>query len=92
MYRQQYQPLVRFLHRTVWDVERAQDIAQEAFARAEELYQEQLAYFEAHSGRAAELLKTGDSPPPQGLPENELAATAVVVSALLSFDGCVIKR
>lgn len=34
MYRQQYQPLVRFLHRKVWDAERAQDIAQEAFARA----------------------------------------------------------
>lgn len=34
MYRQQYQPLVRFLHRTVWDAERAQDIAQETFARA----------------------------------------------------------
>ena len=28
MYRQHYQPLVRFLHRQVWDAERAQDLAQ----------------------------------------------------------------
>ena len=34
VYRQTYTDLVRFLHRLVWDADRAQDLAQEAFARA----------------------------------------------------------
>jgi RNA polymerase sigma-70 factor (ECF subfamily) len=34
IYRSSYAPLVRFLHRQVWDEERAHDLAQEAFARS----------------------------------------------------------
>ncbi len=34
VYRRTYSDLVRFLHRFVWDADRAQDLAQEAFARA----------------------------------------------------------
>ena len=34
VYRSTYAELVRFLHRKVWDSDRAQDLAQEAFARA----------------------------------------------------------
>jgi RNA polymerase sigma factor (sigma-70 family) len=34
IYRGTYRALVRFLYRRVWDVERAEDLAQEAFARA----------------------------------------------------------
>ena len=34
IYRSSFQDLVRFLHRKVWDVERAQDLAQEVFVRA----------------------------------------------------------
>lgn len=34
VYRSTYQELVRYLHRRVWDVDRAQDLAQEAFVRA----------------------------------------------------------
>ena len=34
VYRRWYEPLVRFLHRQVWDEERAHDLAQEAFARS----------------------------------------------------------
>jgi RNA polymerase sigma factor (sigma-70 family) len=34
VYRTTYTALVRFLYRKVWDVERAEDLAQEAFARA----------------------------------------------------------
>jgi RNA polymerase sigma-19 factor, ECF subfamily len=34
VYRTTYQELVRYLHRKVWDAERAQDLAQEAFVRA----------------------------------------------------------
>lgn len=34
VYRSTFPDLVRFLHRKVWDLERAQDLAQEAFVRA----------------------------------------------------------
>jgi len=34
VYRATYRDLVRFLHRKVWDAERAQDLAQETFVRA----------------------------------------------------------
>ncbi len=34
IYRTTFRALVRFLYRKVWDVERAEDLAQEAFARA----------------------------------------------------------
>src|SRR5256886_13799133 len=34
IYRSTFPALVRFLYRKVWDVERAEDLAQEAFARA----------------------------------------------------------
>jgi RNA polymerase sigma-70 factor (ECF subfamily) len=34
VYRHTYPALVRFLYRKVWDAERAEDLAQEAFARA----------------------------------------------------------
>jgi RNA polymerase sigma factor (sigma-70 family) len=34
VYRSTYAELVRFLHRKVWDPDRAQDLAQEVFARA----------------------------------------------------------
>ncbi len=34
VYRATYGELVRFLHRKVWDVDRAQDLAQETFVRA----------------------------------------------------------
>ena len=34
VYRHTYAALVRFLYRKVWDTERAEDLAQEAFARA----------------------------------------------------------
>lgn len=34
VYRSTFPDLVRFLHRKVWDMERAQDLAQEAFVRA----------------------------------------------------------
>src|SRR5436190_16064275 len=33
-YREMYEDLVRFLHRKVWDPDRAQDLAQETFVRA----------------------------------------------------------
>src|SRR6266849_4539232 len=34
IYRTTFRALVRFLYRKVWDAERAEDLAQEAFARA----------------------------------------------------------
>ena len=57
-----------------------------------DLYAEQLKYFSGDASRAAEFLKTGDSPLGKNIPANEVAATAVLVSALMSFDACVMKR
>lgn len=34
LFRSSYEDLVRFLHRHIWDADRAQDLAQEAFVRA----------------------------------------------------------
>lgn len=34
MFREHYQPLCRYVHQHVWDLDEARDIAQEAFARA----------------------------------------------------------
>ena len=34
VYRSSFEELVRFLHRKVWDIERARDLAQEVFVRA----------------------------------------------------------
>ena len=34
VYQSSYQELVRYLHRRVWDLERAEDLAQESFVRA----------------------------------------------------------
>ena len=34
LYRTAFPELVRFLHRKVWDIERAKDLAQETFVRA----------------------------------------------------------
>ena len=34
VYTETYSDLVRFLHRKVWDIDRAQDLAQEVFVKA----------------------------------------------------------
>ncbi|HEV7402888.1 MAG TPA: DUF1553 domain-containing protein [Chthoniobacteraceae bacterium] len=56
----------------------------------EQLYREQLAYFQAHPQEAAALLKAGKSKPPAATPE--LAASAILGQVLLNHDACVVKR
>src|ERR687887_575077 len=60
VYRTTYRALVRFLYRKVWDAERAEDLAQEAFTRA----------LEQLTPRDREVLLLWDS----GLSYDEIAA------------------
>ena len=55
------------------------------------LYGDQLTYFQANKGRAAQLLKVGDAPIDAALDANKVAAFTIVVSAVLNFDECVLK-
>ena len=60
------------------------------------LYDEQLEYFETDPDRAGKLLATGKLPLAElaGTEEatTRLAATSILVSALISYDECVTKR
>jgi DNA-directed RNA polymerase specialized sigma24 family protein len=53
VYRATYPDLVRYLHRKVWDEDRARDLAQEAFARARRRL------VEAHAGLEARHVARG---------------------------------
>ena len=56
------------------------------------LHAEQLELFRRDVSKAEALLKTGDSGRDAKLPAAEVAAAAVLVNSLFSFDGCVMKR
>jgi hypothetical protein len=56
----------------------------------EQLYREQLTYFQAHPREAEALLKTGKTKAPAATPE--LAAAAILGQVLLNHDACVVKR
>ncbi|MCH2376464.1 MAG: DUF1553 domain-containing protein, partial [Planctomycetes bacterium] len=56
------------------------------------LYNDQHAYFEANSEQAKALLETGEATIDETLPQTPIAALAVVASALLNYDECVMKR
>ena len=56
------------------------------------LYEEQLAYFEQEKAAAEKFLKTGDAAVDKSLPQARLAALTSVVSAIMNFDECVMKR
>ncbi|MEQ1827476.1 MAG: DUF1553 domain-containing protein [Pirellula sp.] len=58
----------------------------------ETLYQRQFEYFNADPVRAVEFLKVGERKADESLPANQLAATAVVVEMLLSYDETMMKR
>jgi hypothetical protein len=57
-----------------------------------QLYQEQLKLFEADAAAAQQYLKTGEHPFDKSLPVPQLAATAVVASALINLDEFVTLR
>jgi hypothetical protein len=56
------------------------------------MYEEQLAYFNANTGAAEKYLKTGSRVPNGASTTNELAAMAVVTSAIMNLDEFVMKR
>ena len=56
------------------------------------LYDEQLAGFRRAPGAAGEYAATGERPRVPGLPDVEVAATTVLVSALINHDEFVMKR
>ena len=58
----------------------------------EQLYQEQLKRFKADPSAADQYLKIGEHPVDQSLPPQQLAATAVLASALMNLDEFVTER
>jgi hypothetical protein len=56
------------------------------------LYDEQFAYFGANPAAAEKYLSTGEAPRDRSLSPSEVAATAVLVNALLNHDAFVMKR
>jgi hypothetical protein len=58
----------------------------------EQLYREQLAYFQTKPDEAAALLKTGNAKATTEVSGVELAAATVLAQALLNHDACVVKR
>ncbi len=57
-----------------------------------QLYKEQLKVFEADSAAAEKYLKTGARPADKSLPAPQLAATAMVASAMINLDEFVTLR
>jgi hypothetical protein len=58
----------------------------------QQLYREQLHHFESDPTAAEHYLKLGDHPTPPQLPANQVAATAVLTSALMNLDEFVTER
>jgi hypothetical protein len=58
----------------------------------EELYQQQLAFFENHQQQAEHYLQTGDAAYDNTLPPARLAAHSVVATTLLNYEGFTMKR
>ena len=56
------------------------------------LYREQKSHFEAVPDSARDFLTIGETPRDERMNPEELAAMAVVVKSLMSFDECVTKR
>jgi hypothetical protein len=56
------------------------------------LYAEQLDYFKSHPGAAEKLLATGEHSRDENLPAEDVAATALIASALMNYDEFVMKR
>lgn len=57
-----------------------------------QLYQEQLAYFQAHPEDASSLLKVGQATPDASIPPAEAAAATILAQTLLNHDGSVVKQ
>ena len=69
---------------------RKPDVRERAIAA--QLYQEQLAHFQANPAEAAALLKIGNTKVGTEGSAPEVAAATVLAQALLNHDTCVVKR
>ncbi len=58
----------------------------------QQLYREQLVYFQGKPGEAAALLKTGNTQAGADIPAPEAAAAAVLAQTLMNHDACIVKR
>ena len=58
----------------------------------QQLYAEQLQYYQSHPGEAAALLKIGQSPHNTAVEEAYAAAATILAQAILNHDECVVKR
>jgi hypothetical protein len=56
------------------------------------MFSEQRNLYAAHSGEALKLLGVGESPRDAALPPADVAATAMVVSAIMNFDEFLVIR
>jgi hypothetical protein len=56
------------------------------------MHAEQLAWYTAHPDDAVKLLAVGSTPADPALEAVEVAALAEVFTALISYDGTVVKR
>ena len=56
------------------------------------LYAEQLAWFEARSEEARQLMTVGDFQPPEGADAVHIAAVTMLAQALMTYDEFVMKR
>jgi hypothetical protein len=66
--------------------------APEESAAVLELYQRQLAKYQAAPAEAKKAVTFGESKPPADLPEPELAAWALVANLILNLDEAVIRN
>ncbi|MCB9949952.1 MAG: DUF1553 domain-containing protein [Planctomycetaceae bacterium] len=57
-----------------------------------ELYEEQLAYFQTEGIHVDEFLQVGERPVGEGVDRADLAATAVVVQTVIAYDETVMLR
>jgi hypothetical protein len=58
----------------------------------QKLYDEQLKRFESDPTATEQYLKIGEQPPDKSLPAQQVAATAVLASALMNLDEFVTER
>jgi mono/diheme cytochrome c family protein len=56
------------------------------------MFAEQVRWYQEHASEAALYLSVGSKPSADGIPAADLAAWTTVVSALMNYDGCVVKR
>jgi hypothetical protein len=82
------QERVNFAYRSVL----ARPPAPEETAMVLELYQRQLAKYQAAPAEAKKAVTFGESKPPAGLPEPELAAWALVANLILNLDEAIVRN